>query len=97
MALRSRVHTPPLRPSLDVPLRNITMRPRDGRPAARPATVAERVRGEFAEMQGFSPTVEQASRLFDLPKDDCRSVLSSLVDEGFLQRTPEGRYRKRFP
>jgi hypothetical protein len=93
MALRSRVECAPSRPSLDVPLRNITMRPKDVRPA-RPATLAERVRGEFAEMQGFSPTVEQASRLFDLPKDDCRSVLSSLVDEGFLHRTPEGRYRR---
>ena len=55
--------------------------------------VATRVRGEFFEMRGFSPTVEQAARLFDLPMDECRRVLSSLEREGFLRRTPDGRYR----
>ena len=93
MALRSRVDSPLPRPSLDVPLRNISIRPGDVR-SSRPSTLKDRVRGECTEMRGFSPTVEQASRLFDLPKDDCRSILSSLVDEGFLHRTPEGRYRR---
>ncbi|MGH9240461.1 MAG: hypothetical protein ACRD3G_20635 [Vicinamibacterales bacterium] len=52
-----------------------------------------RVRGEFHEMRGFSPTVEQAARLFDLSLDECRLVLGSLEREGFLRRTPDGRYR----
>lgn len=55
--------------------------------------VVTRVRGEFSEMRGFSPTIEQAARLFDLPVDECSRVLSSLEREGFLRRTPDGRYR----
>jgi DNA-binding IclR family transcriptional regulator len=60
-------------------------------PLRRP--VVDRVRGEFIEMRGFSPTVQQAARLFDLPSDACRDVLSSLEREGFLTCTPDGRYR----
>ena len=52
-----------------------------------------RVRGEFSEMRGFSPTIEQAARLFDLSRDECFRVLSTLEREGFLRRTPDGRYR----
>ena len=55
--------------------------------------LASRVRGEFSEMRGFSPTIEQAARLFDLSRDECLRVLSSLEREGFLRRTPDGRYR----
>ena len=57
-----------------------------------PHDVVTRVRGEFMEMRGFSPTVEQAARLFDLPRDECDSVLDNLVRQGFLRRTPDGRY-----
>ena len=53
----------------------------------------DRVRGEFFEMRGFSPTVEQAARLFDLPRDECGRILGGLVQEGFLRRTSDGRYR----
>ena len=52
-----------------------------------------RVRGDFSEMRGFSPTIEQAARLFDLSMDECRRVLGTLEREGFLRRTPDGRYR----
>jgi hypothetical protein len=55
--------------------------------------VAERVRDEFVEMRGFSPTLDQAARLFDLPRDECRRVLSGLVRDGFLRCTADGRYR----
>ena len=56
--------------------------------------VTSRVRGEFVEMRGFSPTIEQAARLFDLSADECGRVLNSLEREGFLRRTPDGRYRR---
>ena len=63
-------------------------------PGRGPSTdVVSRVRGEFVEMRGFSPTVEQAARLFDLSKEECGRVLSSLEREGFLRRTSDGRYR----
>ena len=55
--------------------------------------VAERVRCEFVEMRGFSPTVEQAARLFHLKPEECRDILKRLVEEGFLRRTPDGRFR----
>lgn len=55
--------------------------------------VVARVRSEFIEMRGFSPTVDQAARLFDLPREECDSLLGGLVQQGFLRRTPDGRYR----
>jgi hypothetical protein len=55
--------------------------------------VAERVRCEFVEMRGFSPTVEQAARLFQLKQEECREILKRLVEEGFLRHTPDGRFR----
>ena len=79
--------TPPS--ALDIVPKALSIRSLDYR---RPDVVT-RVRGEFFEMRGFSPTVEQAARLFDLSMDECRGVLSSLEREGFLRRTPDGRYR----
>ena len=55
--------------------------------------VTDRIRGEFVEMRGFSPTVEQAARLFQVSREDCVSIFKTLVDEGFLKQTPDGRYR----
>jgi hypothetical protein len=45
------------------------------------------VRGEFFEMRGFSPTVEQAARLFDMSRDECKPLLNGLVQQGFLTLT----------
>ena len=58
-----------------------------------PLDVVSRVRGEFVEMRGFSPTVAQAARLFDLSPDECTAVLSGLVQQRFLTLTSDGRYR----
>ncbi|HZL96085.1 MAG TPA: hypothetical protein VFB99_20675 [Vicinamibacterales bacterium] len=55
--------------------------------------VTDRIRCEFAEMRGFSPTVDQAARLFQVSRDECVRVLTRLVDEGFLRQTADGRYR----
>lgn len=77
------------RSALDITPKPVSIRSLDYR---RPDVVT-RVRGEFFEMRGFSPTVEQAARLFDLSIDECRRVLSSLEREGFLHRTSDGRYR----
>jgi hypothetical protein len=56
-------------------------------------SIVERVRTEFAEMRGFSPTLAQAARLFDLCADECDGVLKALVDDGSLRRGEDGRYR----
>jgi hypothetical protein len=57
------------------------------------ADVVDRIRCEFVEMRGFSPTVDQAARLFQVSRDECIRVLKKLVDEGFLRQTADGRYR----
>lgn len=53
----------------------------------------ERIKAEFREMRGFSPTATQAARLFDLPLSRCASLLDALTREGFVQRLPDGTYR----
>jgi len=56
-------------------------------------TLADRIRSEFLEMRGFSPTLEQAERLFHLPEEVCRTMLARLVEEGFLRIEHDGRFR----
>lgn len=93
MALRSQVRAPQAPDPLDVPLRPLSIRSMPPRSTARAVNIADRVRGEFVEMRGFSPTVQQAARLFDISADACRDVLTTLEREGFLTRTRDGRYR----
>ena len=57
------------------------------------ASVVRRVRAEFAEMRGFSPTLPQAARLFNLPAAECRRVLELLVEQRVLEIAPDGCYR----
>ena len=58
-----------------------------------PVSIKERVRDEFNEMRGLSPTLQQAARLFDLAPDECDRVLRSLVQDGSLRYGEDGRYR----
>jgi hypothetical protein len=51
------------------------------------AAVVDRVRAEFVEMPGLELTLPQAVRLWTLGVDDCRHVIDSLVDVGFLKWT----------
>ena len=51
------------------------------------AAVVDRVRAEFVEMPGLELTLPQAVRLWGLGADDCRHVLDSLADAGFLRWT----------
>ena len=78
-------------PLADIPFRALSMST-----ARKPSTrvdVTDRIRCEFVEMRGFSPTVDQAARLFQVSRDECVRVLTRLVDEGFLRQTADGRYR----
>ena len=54
----------------------------------------DRVRDEFTEMRGFSPTLPQAARLFNVPVEECARVLTKLVQEGSLHQDQDGRYRR---
>jgi hypothetical protein len=53
------------------------------------AAVVDRVRAEFVEMPGMQLTLAQATRLWNLGPDDCRSVIDTLVDSGFLRWTAQ--------
>ena len=91
MALRATKTRPSLPSPRDRTPRALSIRPFDSRGPG--PDVVTRVRGEFVEMRGFSPTVEQAARLFALTTDECARILRALVQEGFLHCTPDGRYR----
>lgn len=56
------------------------------------APLRHRVRSEFLETAGLSPTLAEAVRLFQLPPDACLQVLCRLVEEGFLRQNPRGRF-----
>jgi hypothetical protein len=47
------------------------------------------VRLDFVEMPEMELTLPQAVRLWSLGMDDCRFVIDSLVDAGFLAWTPK--------
>jgi hypothetical protein len=57
-----------------------------------PASLEERVRGEFLEMPGLRLTAAQASRLWALDAGTSRQLLDGLTQSGFLARTREGAY-----
>jgi hypothetical protein len=81
-------------PSLaDLQFRALSMPATQRKPSSVRGDVTDRIRCEFVEMRGFSPTVDQAARLFQLSREECVRVLRMLVDEGFLRQTPDGRYR----
>jgi hypothetical protein len=92
MATQSRL-VPRASDPLDVPFKQLTVRTLPSRGVTSPVSEAiERVRG-FVEMRGFSPTLQQAARLFHLPQDECSQVLSALLNEGFIRQTTDGRFR----
>jgi hypothetical protein len=61
---------------------------------SREDALLRRARGEYREMPGMRLTIEQAMRLWDLDRQCCQSLLSSLVDAHFLEVDQHGRYRK---
>ena len=80
--------------TLHVPIRPLciqTLR----RPGYKPADqkLVERVRREFSDMRGLSPTIAQARRLFHLADDECLEIFAQLLQEGFLDLCADDRYR----
>lgn len=53
-------------------------------------TLVNRARADFLEMPGLQLTLPQAVRLWNMGVDDCRDVLDTLVDAGFLRWTEAG-------
>jgi hypothetical protein len=82
-------------PPLHVPLTPLRMRSLRRPPAFRPADqkLVERVRREFSDMRGLSPTLAQARRLFNLGDPECCEIFAQLLQEGFLDLDADQRYR----
>ena len=60
---------------------------------ARPAVdLLHRVQCEFLEMPGLRLTAQQAQRLWALDATSCSTILSTLVEGGFLSRTRDGSF-----
>ncbi len=53
-----------------------------------------RVREEFGSLPGLALTAEQARIVFEIDRDRCDRILTALVAEGFLSRSPLGAYRR---
>jgi hypothetical protein len=81
--------------NLHVPLRPLRIPSIARTPAPKPADqkLVERVRREFSDMRGLSPTIAQARRLFNLPDDECLGIFAQLLQEGFLDLGADDRYR----
>ena len=57
----------------------------------RPANdLLRRIQGEFLEMPGLRLTEPQARRLWNLDAISCTTVVSVLLDAGFLFKTSDG-------
>jgi hypothetical protein len=81
--------------SLHAPLTPLRTRSLRRPPASRPADqkLVERVRREFSDMRGLSPTLAQARRLFYLGDHECYEIFAQLLREGFLNLCADRRYR----
>ena len=86
--------------TLHVPLKPLRIRSLVRTPVHTPADqkLVERVRREFSDLRGLSPTIAQARRLFHLGDEECLEIFAQLLQEGFLDLCPDDRYRlKRYP
>ena len=81
--------------SLHVPIRplRITSLTRKRPHSAPDQKLVERVRREFSDMRGLSPTIAQARRLFHLDGEECLQIFAQLLQEGFLDLCADERYR----
>lgn len=57
------------------------------------STLRREIRREFELLPGLQLTFVQAQRLWSLDADRCARVLTSLVQEGLLEITPEACYQ----
>jgi hypothetical protein len=52
--------------------------------------VTKRVRAEFEEMPGMTLTMPQASRLFGIEREICKTIVERLVTTSYLKWTNSG-------
>jgi hypothetical protein len=81
ISINARIHLSPRKRTLARTLLTVT--------AMSFAALVDRVRLDFVDMPKMKLTLPQAVRLWSLGMDDCRYVIDSLVDAGFLALTPQ--------
>jgi hypothetical protein len=86
---------------LEIPLVPAVARPPAALPAERRNWAARdallcRIRGEFEEMPGLSVTLDQAARLFGLPRDIALRILERLTEERVLYRRRNEQFANHF-
>ena len=54
--------------------------------------LVNRVKGEFVEMPGLSLTIDQGARLWGLERQECETLLHTLVRREFLTVRGDGKY-----
>jgi hypothetical protein len=59
---------------------------------AAPSEWTQIVRGEFLQIPGLRLTRKQIQQLWGLSSETCDRVLETLVNQRFLQLTPDGYY-----
>jgi hypothetical protein len=52
--------------------------------------VTKRVQAEFEEMPGMTLTMPQASRLFGIEREVCKTIVERLVTRSYLRFTESG-------
>jgi hypothetical protein len=82
------LHHVPIRP-----LRMPSVVPSAARRVPADQKLVERVRREFSDMRGLSPTMAQATRLFHLAHEECFEIFRQLLQEEFLVLCADDRYR----
>jgi Fic family protein len=58
------------------------------------ANALRRLRLDYLKLPGLRMTVEESARFWDLEPRACERLLESLVQERFLTRTSDGRYKR---
>ena len=55
------------------------------------------IRSEFSDAPGLRVTLHQAADLWDLDHWELQVILETFVDVGFLRRSIDGAYSRRWP
>jgi hypothetical protein len=64
----------------------------DRRDVAMREALLNKLRSEIRHVPGLALTPDQASRLFDVPREICGRLLDSLAKQGVIQVRPDGRF-----
>lgn len=62
-----------------------------------PQQLLRQITHEYEKQPDLRLTPAQAQRLWSLDGPTCSAVLTTLVDAGILQRTPDGHFVRRLP